>query len=833
MRNNNIMNNSPSQQHFSLRKLTVGLASVLLSTTFYLTTSNSQTVKADTVTPSSEQVENTDVTNDSNAQTSQSESTTNPIQVPIETSQDTESTTDVKPVGTSQDSESTTKPIPVETTQNKEPVANHNSQNVTVQADTDGDTEDWYEYDTVSDTLNITGKKTFNNPHSLFNLGNKYAGTVKHVNILDDITITGDASLLFQGLPNLISITGLDKVNTSDVTVMQEMFANSPNLVELDLSHFDTRKVNNMYGMFSGCSALKKVNLSGFNTAEVTLFESMFEGCNHLENVDISSFTFDQASDVNRMFADCSSLQSIDFSNRTAPRLTFMEEMFQNCASLKTANFSNFVAPKMMSAIDMFQNCADLETINLDGFSLSEQVLLAYDLDMSEMFQNCRSLKKLDFSKAKIYYPGSLDSMCQNCTSLTNVDLSGILTFIDEDNTKPNDVGIDVYALFENVPNLKVLTLGSKNALPYYEQGENMLLSPDGYWLNKGTGSIRQPQGNKAWTSEELMANYDPRTDADTWVRVTDFVFYFTDQDNGNKNIDNISPIIVEKTFNEPVPKFTVAQTDEMKATIKKLEEMGYTLVKNPFDDKDSMDLTLDKVDFNFEFKHLTDDKLEERENNFIIHFVDDKGQTVAPDYVQKVKSHRTVQVSRVNGKVMDDSIPWIADKEYYDDVKLPNISGFTPDNKTASGTKIVSNTISKIKVDPTKDVIDSVTYTPVSDSGSVTTTPSDPEDIVPSEPDKPDDDVPNPNTQSISKPTSSKKPHKVTNIKQQPKVDAPNAIPAASINTSNVVNHASDMLPQTGTEKSSNYNLALVMAAFAMLGLGSVLKPKKAKRED
>ena len=54
----------------------------------------------------------------------------------------------------------------------------------------------------------------------------------------------------------------------------KQMFYNVKNILEIDLSNFDTSDVKTMFQMFSGCSNLKKINFGNINTSSV---ENMFE----------------------------------------------------------------------------------------------------------------------------------------------------------------------------------------------------------------------------------------------------------------------------------------------------------------------------------------------------------------------------------------------------------------------------------------------------------------------------------------------------------------------------------------------------------------------------
>ena len=64
--------------------------------------------------------------------------------------------------------------------------------------------------------------------------------------------------------------------DTSKVTDMSRMFYDLRNITSLNLSNFDTSKVTTMNRMFSGMSNLTSLDLSNFDTSKVTTMYSMF-----------------------------------------------------------------------------------------------------------------------------------------------------------------------------------------------------------------------------------------------------------------------------------------------------------------------------------------------------------------------------------------------------------------------------------------------------------------------------------------------------------------------------------------------------------------------------
>lgn len=119
-------------------------------------------------------------------------------------------------------------------------------------------------------------------------------------------------SSFFKELKSLTSISGLENLNTTHVTDMNEMFYNCHGLNSLDLSAFNTAKVNNMYRMFYYCFA-KTIDLSSFNTANVENMNEMFAGASLVVNIYTSdSFKTDKLTNSKDMFKYCTKLPNFN-----------------------------------------------------------------------------------------------------------------------------------------------------------------------------------------------------------------------------------------------------------------------------------------------------------------------------------------------------------------------------------------------------------------------------------------------------------------------------------------------------------------------------------------
>gem|GEM_PF-1940302 len=167
----------------------------------------------------------------------------------------------------------------------------------------------------------------------------------------------------FSGCTNLTEIKGIQYLNTSEVTVMNQMFANCESIESLDLSSFKTAKVTNMYFMFAHCKALKSLDLSSFNTAKVTNMREMFYNCKAIKSLDLSSFNTSEVTNMREMFYNCKALKSLDLSSFNTSEVTNTSEMFYGCESLESLDLGSFNTAKVTNMSGMFRNCYALKTI--------------------------------------------------------------------------------------------------------------------------------------------------------------------------------------------------------------------------------------------------------------------------------------------------------------------------------------------------------------------------------------------------------------------------------------------------------------------------------------
>jgi len=200
-----------------------------------------------------------------------------------------------------------------------------------------------------------------------------------------------------------------------------DLFSNCNQLVNLDLSNFNTQNVTSMSGIFCYCRSLTNIDLSNVNTQNVTDMSGMFCYCKSLTNINVSNFNTQKVTDMSGMFSDCSSLDNINVSNFNTQNVTSMSYMFYGCSSLKNLDLSNFNTQNVTHMRGMLYECSSLTNINLSNFNTEKTI------DMSYMFCGCSSLKNLDLSNFNIKNISEEDNYELIVRECYNLDLSNII----------------------------------------------------------------------------------------------------------------------------------------------------------------------------------------------------------------------------------------------------------------------------------------------------------------------------------------------------------------------------------------------------------------------
>ena len=248
------------------------------------------------------------------------------------------------------------------------------------------------------------------------NLGN---GTIVHIVFDKSFSTYTPTSLysFFEKLTNLETITGLEYLNTANVTDMRRMFFNCT-LTSLDVSKFNTAKVTDMSVMFYGCSKLISLDVSKFNTANVTNMNSMFSDCSKLTSLDVTNFNTENVTGMNSMFSNCSALTSLDVTNFNTENVTDMRKMFCVCSKLTSLDVTNFNTENVTGMNSMFYKCSALTSLDVSKFNTGNVT------DMSYMFYKCSALTSLDVTNFNTANVKNMVYMFSNCSALTSLDVT-------------------------------------------------------------------------------------------------------------------------------------------------------------------------------------------------------------------------------------------------------------------------------------------------------------------------------------------------------------------------------------------------------------------------
>ena len=188
--------------------------------------------------------------------------------------------------------------------------------------------------------------------------------TIKNIVFEESFKTYAPTSLkeFFYNCISLETISGLEYLNTANITDMSSMFWNCSNLKSLDFTKFDTKNVSSMYFMFYGCSNLTSLNLTNFNTKNVKNMNGMFGDCTHLTLLDITNFNTAKVTNMGNMFLGCSNLTSLDLTNFNTAKVTEMYNMFYGCSALTTIYASDkFDTDNVKYGLDMFTDCQSLK----------------------------------------------------------------------------------------------------------------------------------------------------------------------------------------------------------------------------------------------------------------------------------------------------------------------------------------------------------------------------------------------------------------------------------------------------------------------------------------
>ena len=230
-------------------------------------------------------------------------------------------------------------------------------------------------------------------------------------------TITSCENMFFDS----VNITQIDmtKFDFTEVTSMKRMFYGNKNLLKIKLNtNTKISKIENLEGMFEGCYLLESLDLSILDTSLVTNMASMFKECYKLNYLQIYNFNTSLVRDMKYMFYGCGLLISLNLNHFDTSLVTNMGNMFNHCYQLKELNLINFKTNLVNDINSMFSNCNSLTYLNLSNFNTSLITNISY------LFNGCINIHKLDLGNFNTSLVRDMSYLFNGCTELLQINLS-------------------------------------------------------------------------------------------------------------------------------------------------------------------------------------------------------------------------------------------------------------------------------------------------------------------------------------------------------------------------------------------------------------------------
>ena len=217
------------------------------------------------------------------------------------------------------------------------------------------------------------------------------------------IAMNPDSSMIFYNFAEVLSITGLELLDSSEVTNILMAFNSCKKVQSLNIGTWDVSKVENAIGLFGQCYLLESVdNISVWDVSNMTMVNQMFYYCKSLTTIDLSRWNINSIKSLYAMFFYCENLTTVNISNWDVSTVTLFDDMFCMCTSLKTVHMDNWKFGSA-SCCNMFQADSALQTLDVSHWDVANVP------DMSVMFYQCSSLGEIDVSNWDVSKVTNLD----------------------------------------------------------------------------------------------------------------------------------------------------------------------------------------------------------------------------------------------------------------------------------------------------------------------------------------------------------------------------------------------------------------------------------------
>lgn len=229
-------------------------------------------------------------------------------------------------------------------------------------------------------------------------------------------------SYLFEGCKQLIDISGLRDIDTSNVTSMSGVFDGCKSLQDTSqLINQNTNNVIEIDYMFNDCTNLQDITgLRNQNVANVQDMSSAFSNCSSLrDTTPLKNQNTQKLQDMEDTFSGCSSLTNLDgLSNQTQVQHPTMYNLFYGCSSLEDLTpLKNWNMSSVDDMRELFHNCTNISDLT----PLANQDMSQADIIFS-MFEGCTSISDLSpLANWDISNVSDMDDLFRDCTGITDL----------------------------------------------------------------------------------------------------------------------------------------------------------------------------------------------------------------------------------------------------------------------------------------------------------------------------------------------------------------------------------------------------------------------------
>lgn len=140
--------------------------------------------------------------------------------------------------------------------------------------------------------------------------------SIKYIIIEDGVSLPDNASNVFANFPNLISINGLEKVDTSNVTNMNALFKGDSQLETINVETWDVSNVRTFRSTFNGTESINELGpqISKWKVNNVTDMAFFMFSSNSTSFLDLNGWDISKATDLTRAFELEGRIHTLDMS---------------------------------------------------------------------------------------------------------------------------------------------------------------------------------------------------------------------------------------------------------------------------------------------------------------------------------------------------------------------------------------------------------------------------------------------------------------------------------------------------------------------------------------